>query len=117
MLFTSPNSLLNSNILRNSASASASSSSSSSIPNHYYVAEQPLAALDGLSPFVLNSSAAAQQSVLPPLPRLILLVFSAVLEVVCVSLPGYIVARLGMFDADAQKLVANLNVVLFTPCL
>jgi predicted permease len=22
-----------------------------------------------------------------------------------------------MFDADAQKLVANLNVTLFTPCL
>lgn len=36
---------------------------------------------------------------------------------VCVSLPGYIVARQGMFDAEAQKFVANLNVSLFTPCL
>ncbi|KAJ5925999.1 hypothetical protein N7454_007509 [Penicillium verhagenii] len=42
---------------------------------------------------------------------------NAVLEVVCVSLPGYIVARQGMFDAEAQKFVANLNVMLFTPCL
>jgi predicted permease len=42
---------------------------------------------------------------------------SSFLEVVCVSLPGYIAARQGLFDADAQKLVANLNVTLFTPCL
>ena len=53
----------------------------------------------------------------PDFGHLILLVFEAVLEVVCVSLPGYIVARQGMFDADAQKFVANLNVMLFTPCL
>lgn len=45
------------------------------------------------------------------------LVLSAVLEVVCVSLPGYIIARQGMFDAEAQKFLANLNVMLFTPCL
>ena len=36
---------------------------------------------------------------------------------VCVSLPGYMAARHGMFDSEAQKLVANLNVTLFTPCL
>ena len=53
----------------------------------------------------------------PNFGHLILLVFEAVLEVVCVSLPGFIVARHGLFDADAQKLVANLNVMLFTPCL
>ncbi|KAF2148448.1 auxin efflux carrier [Myriangium duriaei CBS 260.36] len=53
----------------------------------------------------------------PNFGHLVLLVFEAVLEVVCVSLPGYIVARQGMFDADAQKFVANLNVQLFTPCL
>ncbi|KAK5019234.1 hypothetical protein LTR39_000509 [Cryomyces antarcticus] len=53
----------------------------------------------------------------PDFLHLIALVFEAVLEVVCVSLPGYIVARQGMFDADAQKFVANLNVQLFTPCL
>lgn len=53
----------------------------------------------------------------PPLGHLILLVFEAVMEVVCVSLPGYIVARQGMFNADNQKFVANLNVALFTPCL
>lgn len=53
----------------------------------------------------------------PSLAHLCLLVFEAVLEVVCVSLPGYIVARLGHFDADKQKFLANLNVMLFTPCL
>ena len=39
------------------------------------------------------------------------------MEVVCVSFPGYIVARQGMFNAEMQKFAANLNVVLFTPCL
>jgi auxin efflux carrier family protein len=53
----------------------------------------------------------------PALGHLVLLVFEAVMEVVCVSLPGYIVARQGMFDAEKQKFVANLNVALFTPCL
>lgn len=53
----------------------------------------------------------------PSLGHLCLLVFEAVLEVVCVSLPGYIVARLGHFDAEKQKFLANLNVMLFTPCL
>ena len=53
----------------------------------------------------------------PALPHLTLLVFEAVLEVVCVSLPGYIVARQGMFTAEMQKFAANLNVALFTPCL
>ena len=53
----------------------------------------------------------------PNFGSLTLLVFEAVLEVVCVSLPGYIVARTGMFDAESQKFLANLNVQLFTPCL
>ena len=53
----------------------------------------------------------------PDFGHLTLLVFEAVLEVVCVSLPGYIVARIGMFDAESQKFLANLNVMLFTPCL
>jgi choline kinase len=53
----------------------------------------------------------------PDFKHLTLLVFEAVLEVVCVSLPGYIVARMGMFDAENQKFLANLNTQLFTPCL
>lgn len=53
----------------------------------------------------------------PDFGHLVLLVFEAVLEVVCVSAPGYFLARQGMFDAEAQKFVANLNVQLFTPCL
>ncbi|ELR06971.1 hypothetical protein VC83_00004 [Pseudogymnoascus destructans] len=53
----------------------------------------------------------------PDLGRLILLVFEAVMEVVCVSVPGYIIARQGMFSAEQQKFVAHLNVMLFTPCL
>lgn len=53
----------------------------------------------------------------PSFDHLVLLVFEAVLEVVCVSLPGYIIARMGQFDADKQKFLANLNIQLFTPCL
>lgn len=53
----------------------------------------------------------------PNFAHLTLLVFEAVLEVVCVSAPGYIVARQGMFDAESQKFLANLNVQLFTPAL
>ncbi|KAK8075294.1 transporter C5D6.04 [Apiospora hydei] len=53
----------------------------------------------------------------PAFGHLVLLVFEAVMEVVCVSLPGYIIARLGHFDAEKQKFLANLNVMLFTPCL
>ncbi|TGZ79352.1 auxin efflux carrier [Ascodesmis nigricans] len=53
----------------------------------------------------------------PSLMNLCLLVFEAVLEVVCVALPGYIIARMGMFTVEHQKFVANLNVSLFTPCL
>ncbi|KAH7120434.1 auxin efflux carrier [Dactylonectria estremocensis] len=51
------------------------------------------------------------------LPHLCVLVFEAVLEVVCVILPGYIIARLGHLDTEKQKFLANLNVMLFTPCL
>lgn len=53
----------------------------------------------------------------PDFANLTLLVFEAVMEVVCVSLPGYVVARMGQFDADSQKFLANLNTQLFTPCL
>lgn len=75
------------------------------------------AALDGggMAPF--TAAVPPPHSSHPSVPHLVLLVFEAVLEVVCVSLPGYIVAHMGMFDADAQKFVANLNVMLFTPCL
>ncbi|KAF4333692.1 hypothetical protein FBEOM_12488 [Fusarium beomiforme] len=51
------------------------------------------------------------------LPNLCLLVFAAVLEVVCISLPGYIVAKLNHLDLEKQHFLANLNVMLFTPCL
>lgn len=64
-----------------------------------------------------SSFIASAPSQHPPFFHLVLLVFEAVLEVICVSLPGYFAARQGMFDAEAQKLVANLNVTLFTPCL
>lgn len=53
----------------------------------------------------------------PDFANLALLVFEAVMEVVCVSAPGYVVARMGQFDADSQKFLANLNTQLFTPCL
>ena len=53
----------------------------------------------------------------PNFPHLAMLIFEAVLEVVCVALPGYIVAQQGLFTAEMQKFTANLNVALFTPCL
>ena len=45
------------------------------------------------------------------------LVCEAVLEVIFVALPGYLVAWTGMFDANSQKFVAELNTMVFTPCL
>ena len=45
------------------------------------------------------------------------LVCEAVFEVVFVSLPGFLVAWTGMFDANSQKFVAELNTMVFTPCL
>ncbi|KAI1362506.1 auxin efflux carrier superfamily [Xylaria arbuscula] len=53
----------------------------------------------------------------PSLAGLVGLVFEAVLEVICVSLPGYILARRGLFKPEHQKFVANLNMWIFTPCL
>lgn len=74
---------------------------------------------DGLStassPFMVFTAEAHDSH--PPMGHLIMLVFGAVLEVVCVALPGYVIARLGHFDAEKQKFLANLNVMLFTPCL
>lgn len=69
------------------------------------------------------SKSSSQHAFLPPhsshpnFGHLTLLVFEAVLEVVCVSLPGYIVARQGLFNEDNQKFIAHLNILLFTPCL
>lgn len=65
----------------------------------------------------LEAFKSGRHSAHPDFGHLTLLVFEAVLEVVCVSAPGYIVARQGMFDADSQKFLANLNVQLFTPAL
>lgn len=65
----------------------------------------------------LNAIKKPAHSSHPDFGHLILLVFEAVLEVVFISLPGYIVARSGMFSAEHQKFLANLNVQLFTPCL
>ena len=45
------------------------------------------------------------------------LVSEAVLEVVFVALPGFLAAYAGMFDANSQKFVAELNTMVFTPCL
>jgi len=64
-----------------------------------------------------NISARSDGAQHPELGSLIFLVFEAVLQVVCVSLPGYIIARQGMFTPEMQKFVAHLNVSLFTPCL
>lgn len=76
--------------------------------------EAPSFTMASPSPFVVMKK---PHDAHPSLDHLVLLVFEAVMEVVCVSLPGYIIARLGHFDADKQKFLANLNVMLFTPCL
>ncbi|KAJ5491344.1 hypothetical protein N7539_002911 [Penicillium diatomitis] len=90
-----------------------------SVQNNAFFSQNPMAA--ALTTAVNQTSSATftvnDHSQHPPFFHLVLLVFEAVLEVVCVSLPGYFAARQGMFDAEAQKLVANLNVTLFTPCL
>ncbi|KAL5338528.1 auxin efflux carrier [Aspergillus crustosus] len=95
-LFTSPRSFRN----------------AQSLTTRQFVAQTQVGANLG----ILQDAAGAHSNH-PPFLYLVLLVFEAVLEVVCVSLPGYIAARVGMFDADAQNFVANLNVALFTPCL
>lgn len=70
------------------------------------------------SPFAIaKEGAPPPHSSHPNFGHLTLLVFEAVLEVVCVSLPGYILARNGLFNPDMQKFAANLIVILFTPCL
>jgi len=53
----------------------------------------------------------------PDFGHLTLLVFQAVMEVVFLAAPGYILAEKGLFDVAAQKFAANINVNLFTPCL
>ncbi|KAI0018126.1 auxin efflux carrier [Xylariomycetidae sp. FL0641] len=65
----------------------------------------------------MDSTAAGGYDAHPSIGGLTMLVFEAVMEVVCVSLPGYIIARRGGMDPDKQKFLANLNVSLFTPCL
>jgi hypothetical protein len=88
-----------------------------SIPNNGYF-NDPFAAASEQSYFMSSGfDAAKKHTGHPSFAHLMLLVLEAVLEVVCVSLPGYIVARVGMFSAENQKFVANLNVMLFTPCL
>lgn len=53
----------------------------------------------------------------PSIPELMVLVSSAIFEVICVSLPGYIIARWGSLDRDKQKFLSALNINVFTPCL
>jgi hypothetical protein len=83
--------------------------------------EDNLSPINSLSDFAVLTNPASlrpmEEAIHPDFGQLVILVLSAVLEVVCVSLPGFIVARRGMFDADAQKFLANLNMMLFTPCL
>ncbi|KAK5134468.1 hypothetical protein LTR08_006385 [Meristemomyces frigidus] len=70
-----------------------------------------------------NATMGALKETLPPHSQhpnflsLAGLVCEAVLEVVFVALPGFLVAYTGMFDAHSQKFVAELNTMVFTPCL
>ncbi|KAL8842199.1 MAG: hypothetical protein Q9170_000605 [Blastenia crenularia] len=92
-----------------------------SFPDRYAHSSDPMSSstlLNGRDYFTtVRKEGISPHSSHPAFGHLILLVFEAVLEVVCVSFPGYVVARQGMFNADMQKFAANLNVILFTPCL
>ncbi|KAF6217554.1 hypothetical protein HO133_006656 [Letharia lupina] len=99
--FTSPNAFHNANFM-------ATSFSNLNIPAVPGMPSQP-----AMNQAQLSSGMATPlppHSSHPALPHLTMLVFEAVLEVVCVSLPGYIIARQGMFTAEMQKFAANLNV-------
>lgn len=52
-----------------------------------------------------------------PVPALILVVVNAILEVFCLCLVGYILARKGIVDDKAKKVLNRVNVTLFTPAL
>ena len=106
--FTSPRSFHNANHM-------ATSLSDLKIPAVLGISSQ--STLNQAQPFSATGNPLPPHSSHPTLPHLTLLVFEAVLEVVCVSLPGYIIARQGMFTAEMQKFAANLNVAVFTPCL
>lgn len=88
-----------------------------SFQSNVFFPQNPMASAAMSATGSSSSFIASAPSQHPPFFHLVLLVFEAVLEVICVSLPGYFAARQGIFDAEAQKLVANLNVTLFTPCL
>lgn len=45
------------------------------------------------------------------------LTFEAVLEVVIICVAGFVAARSGLLNARGQKLISQLNVDIFTPCL
>ncbi|CUM67512.1 uncharacterized protein PRCAT00005211001 [Priceomyces carsonii] len=45
------------------------------------------------------------------------LTFEAVLEVVIICVAGFISAKLGLLNTQNQKVISQLNVDLFTPCL
>jgi len=53
----------------------------------------------------------------PSYARLALLTLEAVLEVVVICIGGYIAAKRGLLTIDAQKVIANLNMLVFTPAL
>lgn len=51
------------------------------------------------------------------LVRISFLTFEAVLEVVIICFAGFIAAKTGLLNIQAQKVISQLNVDLFTPCL
>lgn len=46
-----------------------------------------------------------------------LLTFEAVMQAVIICFAGYVVARTGLLTAAGQKVISQINVDLFTPCL
>ncbi len=52
-----------------------------------------------------------------PFGTLFLKTLESILEVVFISIGGYILARKKILSKDSQKTISNLNMNLFTPCL
>ena len=85
------------------------------LPPHPASSQLPVLMANVTIPSII--SATNDHSSHPNFLHLAGLVCEAVLEVIFVALPGFLVAWTGMFDANSQKIVAELNTMIFTPCL
>ncbi|KAL2867564.1 auxin efflux carrier [Aspergillus lucknowensis] len=88
-------------------------------PRHYFGSppSQSLIPLEQDAYAPLSGKLTKGQETSSSLGELCFLIILAVSEVILITLAGYNVARMGLFDADKRKFLNNLNIKLFTPCL